>query len=95
MKHLHTFESFLNEGTNPKTLVGKKSHNYHGAPGTIVAAEYVKDFDKLEKYDESGWMNPAEIKAMGLSSNDILVAFEDKDGETQVYTYGDGGVDEI
>ena len=100
MKHLHTFESFVNKNqvnkaVTPKSLVGKKSQNYHGAQGTIVAAEYVKDFDKLEKYDNSGWLNPAELKTMGLRPTDILVAFEDKDGDTEVYTYGDGGVDEI
>ena len=100
MKHIHTFETFLNENhldeaVAPKSLVGKKSHNYDGAPGTIVAAEYVKDFDKLMKYDNTGWMNPGEFKTMGLRPTDILVAFEDRAGETQVYTYGNDGIDEI
>jgi hypothetical protein len=95
MKNLPTFDDFMNEAVDPAKLVGKSSQNYHGAKGKIVAAALVKDFDKLEKYDNSGWMSPSEFRSIGLRPNDILVAFEDAEGDVEVYTYGDGGVDEI
>lgn len=93
MKNHTTFAEFLNEAEDPKKLVGKKAKNYNGDKGTVVAAATVKDYKSLAKYDNSGWMDPSEIKNMGLQPNDILVAFKDNRGDVEVYTLGDDGVE--
>jgi len=94
MKNLRTFEQYVNESgpdLSGEKLVGKKGKNYNGDVGEIVAAAMVKNWNQLTQYDNSGWMNPFELKSM--KPNDILVAFKDKKGETEVYTLGDDGVD--
>jgi hypothetical protein len=93
--HVPSFDEFLNESSQgtPQYLPGKNGVVYGDEKGKIVAAEFAKDWKKLQKYDASGWMNPAEIKSMGIKPEDILVAFKDSDGDINVYTFGDGGVE--
>jgi hypothetical protein len=93
--HIPSFNEFLNESSHgtPQYLPGKNGVLYGDQRGKIIAAEFAKDWKKLQKYDNSGWMNPNEMKSMGIESNDILVAFKDSDGDIEVYTYGEGGVE--
>jgi len=95
MKNVQTFEGFLQESGPDRSgdkLVGKNAKNYNGDKGKIVAAAMVKNWNQLTQYDNSGWLNPFEIKNMGLKPDDVLVAFQDNGGDTEVYTLGDDGV---
>jgi hypothetical protein len=94
MNNIPSFDEFLNESSNgtPKYLPGKNGVLYGDQRGKIIAAEFAKDWKKLQKYDNSGWMNPTEMKSMGIDPDSILVAFKDSDGDIEVYTYGEGGV---
>jgi len=94
MKHIHTFESFVNEGTAELIKIeGKKGVNYNKEKGTILKAAYAKDYKSLVKYDRSGWMNSAAFDEFDINPTDILVAFKDETGDVNVYTFGDGGVE--
>lgn len=78
----------------PEDLIGKIGINYHDELGTILAAAYVMDYKKLKQYDSSGWMTRESLKKeFELEELDILVAFKDDKGETEVYTFEKGGVD--
>ena len=92
MKNVQSFEQFINEAEDPSKIVGKKAKNYNGDKGEIVAAAMVKNYSQLSQYDNSGWLNPSEIKSMGLKPDEILVAFKDKSGDVEVYTMGNDGV---
>jgi len=72
--------------------IGERAEDYNGNKGKIVAKGTVGGWKALQKYDESGWMDPQELKRMGLRSSDPLVAFKDSHGDTNVFTYGDDGV---
>jgi len=80
----------------PQQLVGKRGISYLDELGTIIAAEYVMDYNKLKEYD-SGWMSRETIEEMkdsrGMEEIDILVAFEDAEGYIDVYTFEYGGID--
>jgi hypothetical protein len=94
--HIPSFDEFLNESSlqgTPKFLPGKAAIAYGDEEGKIVAAEFAKDWKKLKKYDETGWLDPTEMKNMGIEPTDILVAFKDSEGGINVYTYGEGGVE--
>ena len=93
--HIPSFDEFLNESSHgtPQYLPGKNGVLYGDQRGKIIAAEFAKDWKKLQKYDNSGWMTPTEMKSMGILPEDILVAFKDSDGDIEVYTYGEGGVE--
>jgi hypothetical protein len=92
--HIPSFDEFLNESSQGTTqyLAGKNAIAYGDERGKIVAAEFAKDWKKLQKYDNSGWMTPSEMKSMKIEPDDILVAFKSADGDIEVYTFGDGGV---
>jgi len=78
----------------PEDLIGKRGINYYDELGTIIAAAYVMDYKKLNQYDRSGWMTRESLKEeFELEELDILVAFEDDKGETEVYTFEKAGVD--
>lgn len=76
----------------PEHLKYLKGEDYNGSKGKIVDAAYVKDWKKLTKYDTSGWLDQDALDEYELERDDILVAFNDGK-ETNVYTFGDGGVD--
>jgi len=104
MKHIKTFESFLNEvaSFNPKPFDQVKPGNTAHVIGDTNAWEVLatcngKDFDaKLKKYDESGAVSDMKKnpKSYGMEPSDFdeleLIAVK-HGSEVAVYTYDDGG----
>lgn len=77
-------------------LVGKKGEDYEGNTGVIIAQATVANYKKLKQFDSSGWLDDSIAQKYDLDPNDLLVAFkEDKTGDVNVFTFGNGGVDLI
>jgi len=104
MKHIKTFESFINEAIkfNPKPFDKVKPGNTAYTVGDtnaweVIATGYGDDYDsKLKKYDESGVVGDMKKnpKSYGLTPEEFadLEFIAIKHGnETMVFTYDDGG----
>lgn len=76
-----------------KALKGKKVVDYNGDKGKVIKSATFKEQNKLVKYDTSGWLEKNSHKELGLKKKDVLVAVEYKDGSTEVFTLGNGGVE--
>ena len=76
------------------SIIGKQGEDYAGRVGEIIAAVYARDWEKIERYDQSGWLDPHSFEEFNIHPDDVLVAF-DIDGDIEVYTLGGGGVEII
>lgn len=76
-------------------LVGRLGEDYNGYEGTILAAEPIANWKKLRTYDFSGWMHEEEFEDEMYEGVEFLVAFEDGEGDINVFTFENGGVDLI
>lgn len=83
-----------------KELVGLQGLDYFDQLGTIIAAAHIKNWQSLKPYDNTGWLDPMEFKALGIDEeNAILVAFQLHNAEDDeqpslpdVYVFGGEGV---
>lgn len=83
-----------------KELVGLQGLDYFDQLGTIIAAAHIKNWQSLKPYDNTGWLDPMEFKALGIDEeNAILVAFQLHNAEDNeqpsvpdVYVLGGEGV---
>lgn len=79
--------------TTPKELVGREAEDYGSNKGTIIAAEYVKDYKKLLVHDHTGWLDEEAIEEYEFSDDTILVAFkESENGDVNVFEFSGAGV---
>jgi hypothetical protein len=70
------------KGGKLKSLIGITSKDYSGKKARIIDSAYVKDYQKLIKYDSSEWVNKDGIDYLDLKPTDILVAVQYYDGKT-------------
>jgi hypothetical protein len=83
MKHIKTFESFLNESNSineakkmkdfAKVKIGDKAEDYEDREWTVVAKGLGREYDKvLAKYDSSGAVQDMKhnLASVGMSKSD-------------------------
>jgi hypothetical protein len=73
-------------------LIGLRGEDYHLNKGIIVDQATFETWQLLKPYDESGWLCDNAPTEYEMKPTDILVAFENDDGDTNVFTYQNGGV---
>jgi hypothetical protein len=101
MKHLPTFESFVNEAKlklKPfsKIKVGDVAVDYSGRKGTIIAKGTIsEDWEDMKQFDQSGaladFIESTPSGAKGLLGRIEIIAVKYGKGSTEVWTYDEDG----
>ena len=76
-------------------LINKLAINYNDEEGIIVAVAPISMWQSLKPYDNSGWMDEEEMQDEIYEGVEFLVAMEDSEGDVEVYTFENGGVELI
>lgn len=93
-KDLKIKETTLNESRikDPtKVKKGDKAEAYNGEVNTVIDIVQAKDWKKVNKYDDSGWMDGSDFEDIIDFKEDYLIAVKSPDGENIVYVYGGDG----
>jgi hypothetical protein len=70
-------------------MIGK---NYYDEDVEVIAIVPFKDWKKVVKYDDSGWLGGRDMYEL-IDESDYLIAVHDSDNENSVYVYGPDGVE--
>jgi len=90
-----TIKSLSQASQESKNLIGRVAENYNQDQGYIIDSCLARDYETLDKYDQSGWLNAKMFDEYNLIDTSILVAFRFFSGEIAVYTFEMGGVELI
>lgn len=75
---------------------GMNGLDYFEQQCTVISIVKAVCWKQVKKYDETGWLSTRlkeDLEELGCDINTTyLVAVNDRDGDTNVYTYGEDGV---